>query len=71
MSNGRGKGEAQRSRVLTVSLYVEDVERLDVLAKTLKARGLTKANRSALIRYGISLIDPSVVPPGLGEGVES
>jgi len=35
------------------------------MVDSLKARGLTKANRSALIRYALSNIDLDSVPKGL------
>jgi hypothetical protein len=46
-------------------MYTEDLKRLDTMVDSLKARGLTKANRSALIRYALSNIDLDSVPKGL------
>jgi hypothetical protein len=46
-------------------MYTEDLKRLDTMVDTLKARGLTKANRSALIRYALGAIDLDTVPKGL------
>ena len=40
-------------KVICISMYTDDLERLDEMVETLKARGLTKANRSALIRYAL------------------
>jgi hypothetical protein len=52
-------------KVICISMYTEDLERLDRMVDTLKARGLTKANRSALIRYALSGLDLDSVPKGL------
>jgi hypothetical protein len=46
-------------------MYNRDLERLDELVGELKARGLTKANRSALIRAALDQIDLDKVPRGL------
>jgi hypothetical protein len=52
-------------KVICISLYNHDLERLDGLVAQLKARGLTKANRSALIRVALEQLDPDKVPRGL------
>ena len=52
-------------KVICISMYTEDLKRLDTMVDSLKARGLTKANRSALIRYALSNIDLDSVPKGL------
>jgi hypothetical protein len=46
-------------------MYTDDLERLDEMVETLKSRGLTKANRSALIRYALSHVKLDEVPKGL------
>jgi hypothetical protein len=46
-------------------MYTEDLQRLDGMVDELKARGLTKANRSALIRYALDGVDIESVPKGL------
>jgi hypothetical protein len=46
-------------------MYTEDLKRLDTMVDTLKSRGLTKANRSALIRYALGEVDLEAVPKGL------
>ncbi len=53
-------------KVICISLYNEDLERLDQMVESLKARGLTKANRSALIRHALEQVDLSKVPRGIG-----
>ena len=52
-------------KVICISLYNGDLERLDKLVDELKARGLTKANRSALIRAALDQVDLAKVPRGL------
>ena len=52
-------------KVICISLYTKDLERLDALVDELKARGITKANRSALIRVALDQIDLDKVPRGL------
>ncbi|MGD0674329.1 MAG: hypothetical protein ABSC94_02860 [Polyangiaceae bacterium] len=52
-------------KVICISLYTKDLDRLDALVAELKARGLTKANRSALIRVALEQIDLDRVPRGL------
>jgi hypothetical protein len=46
-------------------MYVEDLGKLDEMVDELKSRGLTKANRSALIRYALSQVNLDTVPRGL------
>ncbi len=52
-------------KVICISLYTRDLQRLDGLVDALKARGLTKANRSALIRVALEQLDLDKVPRGL------
>ena len=52
-------------KVICISMYVQDLERLDEMVNKLKAKGLTKANRSALIRHALSQVDLDKVPRGL------
>lgn len=52
-------------KVICISMYTEDLERLDGMVVELKARGLTKANRSALIRHALANVDLAKVPKGL------
>jgi hypothetical protein len=46
-------------------MYTRDLEQLDQMVEKLKARGLTKANRSALIRFALAQVDVDKVPRGL------
>jgi hypothetical protein len=52
-------------KVICISLYNGDLDRLDGLVDELKARGITKANRSALIRVALEQLDLDKVPRGL------
>ena len=52
-------------KVICISLYTRDLEKLDGMVDGLKARGLTKANRSALIRWALEQVDLDKVPRGL------
>lgn len=52
-------------KVICISMYNRDLERLDELVNTLKDRGMTKASRSALIRAALDQIDLDKVPRGL------
>src|ERR1700729_635284 len=52
-------------KVICISMYTKDLERLDALVDELKARGMTKASRSALIRAALDQVDLDKVPRGL------
>jgi hypothetical protein len=52
-------------KVICISLYTRDLERLDSLVDELKSRGITKANRSALIRVALDQLDLDRVPRGI------
>jgi hypothetical protein len=52
-------------RVICISIYTEDLARLDEMVNKLKLRGLTKANRSALIRFALENLDLEKVPRGI------
>jgi hypothetical protein len=58
-------GKPQHYKVICISMYTCDLERLDAMVDRLKARGLTKANRSALIRWALGTVDVEHVPKGL------
>jgi len=47
-----------------ISLYTENIERLEALVADLKKRGHTKANKSALIRYALDSVDIAKMPKG-------
>ena len=52
-------------KVICISMYTRDLEQLDEMVDKLKGRGLTKANRSALIRFALAQVDLDEVPRGL------
>ncbi len=52
-------------KIICISMYIEDLKRLDAMVDMLKARGLTKANRSALLRYALGEVNLDSVPRGL------
>lgn len=49
-------------KVVCISLYVEDIDRLDSLVAELKRRGHSKANKSQVIRAALEQIDLDRVP---------
>lgn len=51
-------------KVVSISLYQEDIERLERLVAELKKRGHTKANKSQLIRYALDTVDLDGMPRG-------
>jgi hypothetical protein len=64
-SRPRTAGKPSHYRVICISMYTGDLERLDEMVDELKAMGITKANRSALIRYALSQVDLRKVPRGM------
>lgn len=52
-------------KIVCISLYTEDIERLEQLVAELKRRGHTKANKSAVIRAALDQIDLAKVPKGI------
>jgi hypothetical protein len=52
-------------KVICISMYTKDLGRLDELVDELKSRGITKANRSALIRVALEQLDLDKVPRGM------
>ena len=52
-------------KVICISLYNEDLQRLDAMVDELKERGFTKANRSALIHFALEQVDLTKAKKGL------
>lgn len=50
-------------KVVSISLYLEDIERLEKLVAELKARGQSRANKSMVIREALRQMDLDAVPP--------
>jgi len=59
------QGKPQHYKVICISMYTKDLERLDALVDELKSRGVTKASRSALIRAALDQVDLDKVPRGM------
>ena len=64
-SRARTTEKPSHYKVICISLYTGDLERLDEMVDELKAMGLTKANRSALIRHALATVDLQKVPRGM------
>jgi hypothetical protein len=60
-----GSAKPAHYKVICISMYTRDLEKLDAMVDELKDRGLTKANRSALIRFALAQVDLEKVPRGL------
>jgi hypothetical protein len=51
-------------KIVCISLYTEDIDRLESLVAELKKRGHTKANKSAIIRFALDSVDIEKMPKG-------
>jgi hypothetical protein len=51
-------------KVVSISLYQEDIDRLEAMVAELKKRGFTKANKSQLIRFALDTVDLDRMPRG-------
>lgn len=49
-------------KIVSISLYNEDIERLNDMVRELKRRGHYKANKSQLIRYALARLDLNEIP---------
>lgn len=58
----RAKKKPDHYEVICISLYNEDLARLDEKVKLLKDRGHRKMSRSALIRYALDTADLDGLP---------
>ena len=52
-------------KVICISMYTKDLEKLDAMVDELKGRGVTKASRSALIRAALDQVDLDKIPRGM------
>jgi len=59
------KAKPTHYKVICISMYTKDLDQLDELVEKLKERGMTKANRSALIRVALEQLDLDKVPRGM------
>jgi len=56
------KAKPDHYEVICISLYKDDLARLDAAVKRLKAQGHRKMSRSALIRYALDTMDTDGLP---------
>jgi len=49
-------------KIVSISLYQEDIARLEKMVAELKRRGHTKANKSQLIRFALDTVDLDRLP---------
>jgi hypothetical protein len=54
--------KALNYRVVSISLYNEDIDRLERLTEELKRRGHHRVNKSQVIRYALAQIDLDKIP---------
>ena len=64
-SQVRSKEKDLHYKVICISLYNEDLQRLDDMVDELKGRGFTKASRSALIRTALDQVDLTKIRRGM------
>lgn len=50
--------------VICISMYTEDLARLDEMVAALKKKGHRKMSRSALIRFALDTVDLDALPKG-------
>lgn len=60
----RAKPKPAHYDVICISLYTEDLARLDAKVEELKERGHRKMSRSALIRFALDTCDLGSLPKG-------
>jgi hypothetical protein len=53
----------QHYKIVSISLYLEDIQRLEQLVADLKKRGHYKANKSQVIREALLQLELDKVPP--------
>jgi hypothetical protein len=58
----KGKKKPDHYEVICISLYKDDLARLDAAVKRLKSKGHRKMSRSALIRYALDTMDEARLP---------
>ncbi|MCS6912227.1 MAG: hypothetical protein RMK29_06845 [Myxococcales bacterium] len=56
------KQKPSHYKIVCISLYTEDIQRLNAIVAELKRRGHTKANKSQVIRAALEQIDLDKVP---------
>ena len=61
-AKARKPAKAEHYDVICISLYKEDLTRLDAMVAKLKKRGHRRVSRSALIRFALDQVDPKDFP---------
>ena len=61
----RPKSPPTHYRVVCISLYNDDLARIDDAVRELKRRGHTKASRSSVLRAAMLQVDLAEVPRGV------
>jgi hypothetical protein len=65
-SSGRprppGKPKPTHYKVVSFSMYHEDIAHLEDLVARLKAKGHSKANKSQVVRYALAMVDIEKMP---------
>ena len=64
LPEAEAKPKPTHYKVVSISLYQEDIVRLESLVAELKRRGHTKASRSSVLRAAMQQIDLDKVPRG-------
>lgn len=59
------KVRPEHYKVICISMYLEDIERVDAAVAELKKRGHTKASRSSVFRAAMLQLDLDRVPRGI------
>lgn len=63
-SNQAARPKPTHYKIVCISLYTDDIERLESMVAKLKSRGHTKANKSQLIRAALDQVNLDKVPKG-------
>jgi len=64
-ANAPAQEKPTHYKVICISMYTKDLDRLDELVEALKKKGITKASRSALIRAALDQVDLDKIPRGM------
>ena len=59
------KARPEHYKVICISFYTEDLDRLDAAVRDLKRKGHTKASRSSVLRAAMMQLDLAKVPRGI------
>ncbi len=62
MKTEKSAGDGKAYKVVSISLYHKDIERLESMVETLKNKGYTRANKSRLIRFALDKLDIDDMP---------